>query len=571
MHPTPSLPDANTQVAPRSDRLATWVLGVTALLWVPQAGLLAAAVQRLASRNGDVLPCAAGFVLLGLSRATTEAWANRRLFTHARAQLAAQRVRLARALARRSPLDAERPAAGLAASAMAEQLESMLPWLIRYQPTQWRAAVVPPIIALVVAWHSWLAALILVVAAPLIPLFMAIVGWRAKAVSEAQLQSMGDLNAFLLDRLRGLSTLRALGAVPLTAQRLHTLGERLRAHTMRVLRIAFLSSAALELFSALGVALVAVYVGFHLLGQVGIGAWGQRLSLGQGLLVLMLAPAFFESLRELSAVWHDRAAGQAAAEALERLCRPGLAVVGAAPPADARAAAAPDGAAAVELDGVALRYPGRPLVFEGVNLRVKGGEHIALTGPSGSGKTSLLSVIAGLLPASAGTVRIDGEVLADASAGRLRQRLAWVGQRPHVFAGSVADNVALGRPDVGAAAVRRALAELALADGAPIELALGESGVGLSGGEARRLALARAAVASQLGVLLVDEPTAHLDRDTGQQVLEALLRLAQGRTLIVATHDAAVAERMQRRVDVRQWAPAGAACAASAQGAVCAH
>ena len=173
-----------------------------------------------------------------------------------------------------------------------------------------------------------MAALILLFAAPLIPLFMAIVGWRAKAASEEQLVQLGGMNAFLLDRLRGLSTLRAFGAVEATGRQLHEHAQSLRVRTMRVLRIAFLSSAVLELFSALGVAMVAVYIGFHLLGVLRFGAWGQALSLGQALFVLLLTPAFFEPLRELSAVWHDRAAGEAALERLQAMAARAQPLVG---------------------------------------------------------------------------------------------------------------------------------------------------------------------------------------------------------------------------------------------------
>ena len=271
------------------------------LLWIPQAALLAGAVQHLADGAGltALLLPALGFFLLGLVRASVDAWSARRLFAAARPQLSALRANAATALASRSPFDPARIASGHAASVMAEQAEAVLPWLLRYQPARWRAMLVPPVIALAVCTQSWLAALILVCAAPLIPLFMMVIGWRAQAASEAQLTVAGGMNGFLLDRLRGLSTLRALDAVDLTAQRLRASAEAVRTSTMAVLRIAFLSSTALELFSALGVALVAVYIGFHLLGEIGPGSWGQRLTLGQGMFILMLAPAFFEPLREL--------------------------------------------------------------------------------------------------------------------------------------------------------------------------------------------------------------------------------------------------------------------------------
>ncbi|MFD1333917.1 ABC transporter transmembrane domain-containing protein, partial [Methylopila musalis] len=226
-----------------------------------------------------------------------------------------------------SPLDADRAPSGLAASALAEQAEAVTAYFARFRPARAKATVVPLVILACVLPVSWLAALILAVAAPLIPLFMALVGWRAKAASERQLVAMGEMNGFLLDRLRGLDAIRSAGAVEATAQRVRAEADGLRRRAMAVLRIAFLSSAVLELFSALGVALVAVYVGFNLLGQIPFGAWGGGLSLAEGLFVLLLAPAFFEPLRELSAAWHDRASGQAAIEALDRLAAPAKAAL----------------------------------------------------------------------------------------------------------------------------------------------------------------------------------------------------------------------------------------------------
>ena len=237
------------------------------------------------------LRCALGLLALGVAKAWCDGHGMRLSFDAARTQLQTLRAQVVQALASSSPLDAQRVPSGQAASAVAEQAEAVVPWLSRYQTAMWRTMVVPLVLLLAVAWQSWVAALILLVAAPLIPLFMAIVGWRATAASEEQMLQLGHMNAFLLDRLRGLTTLRALGAVDATAQRLRTHAESLRQRTMRVLRIAFLSSAVLELFSALGVAMVAVYVGFHLLGYLEFGTWHGRLSLGEALFVLLLAPS----------------------------------------------------------------------------------------------------------------------------------------------------------------------------------------------------------------------------------------------------------------------------------------
>ena len=527
---------------------------LAAWLWLPQAALLAWAVQQLAQGAGAdaMLRPAIGLLLLGLLRSGCEAWGLRRVFLTARAQLTALRAQVAVALAQRSPLDSARPASGLAASVMAEQAEAVVPWRVRYQPARWRVMLVLPVIAITVATVSWVAALVLVLAAPLIPLFMALVGWRAKAASEAHMLELGGLNAFLLDRLRGLSTLRALGAVDATALRLRGAAQALRQRTMAVLRIAFLSSAVLELFAALGVAMVAVYIGFHLLGTLEFGAWGERLSLGEGLFVLLLAPAFFEPLRDLSAAWHDRAAGQAALDTLEQLGRVGQALPGALG-ATLAEDAVPSGALSVTLNDVHFSHAGGgAAVVQGCTLHVAAGAHVALVGPSGSGKTTLLSLIAGLVAPDQGGVDIGGVPLTAATASTLRQRMAWMGQHPHVFAGTVQQNVSLGRAGVARPQVEAAMQWAALGDVAQAHpgSTLGEGGSGLSGGEAVRLALARVAVHPQAGLLLVDEPTAHLDSETAQRVTDALLQLAVGKTLIVATHDPVLAARLGHVVQV---------------------
>ncbi|MBH2043608.1 MAG: thiol reductant ABC exporter subunit CydD [Comamonadaceae bacterium] len=548
---------------------ASFVHAISPLLWLPQAVLIALGVARLQGGSGlaGVLWPAAGILFVGVLRAWLEAWSAGRMFDAARERLSHWREWAIAALAARSPLDRARIHAGAAASALAEQAEAILPWQTRYQGAMWRVRLMPLLILLPVAWHSWAAAAVLVLAAPLIPMFMVFVGWRAQAASEAQWLQMGSMNAFLLDRLRGLPTLRALGSVDATAHRLRASAEDLRRRTMRVLRIAFLSSAVLELFAALGVAMVAAYVGFHLLGYLDFGAWGRRLSLAEGLFILLLAPAFFEPLRELASVWHDRAAGVAAIEALTQLNADGLPLLNDThdeEPSSQALAGSPKGGDAralpprVKIEGLAFAFSGEAPVFHGFALDVKPGEHVALMGGSGTGKTVLMSLMAGLLPASKGHIEIGGVALTAATARQLRERMAWMGQRTHVFAGSVRHNVALGRAAVDEAQVHQAIAWAQLGEVAQAHpgVSLGEGGTGLSGGEAARLALARLVAAPHADLLLADEPTAHLDTETAEQVIESLVALAQGRTLIVATHDPVLAARMDRVVQLS--APADA-------------
>ena len=580
---------------------ACLIHALSPLLWIPQAALLALGIARLqsgAGLSGVVWP-AAGIVVAGLLRAWLDAWSSTRMFESARSHLSLWRERAITSLSARSPLDRSRLHAGTAASVLAEQAEAILPWLTRYHGAMWRVRLMPLVILLPVAWYSWAAATVLITAAPLIPLFMVLVGWRARAASEAQWLQMSSMNAFLLDRLRGLPTLRALGSVQATARRLRASAEDLRQRTMKVLRIAFLSSAVLELFSALGVAMVAAYVGFHLLGYLEFGAWGGRLTLGEGLFILLLAPSFFEPLRELAAVWHDRAAGVAAMDALERLNENGLPLLDEAPaaqpgaekaatdsvppalhdrpapdavkprsvkaasvkPASADPASPQRPAPGVRLTDLGFAFPDEKPVFQGFSLAVRPGEHVALVGGSGTGKTVLMSLLAGLLVPTSGRIEIDGQTLAPDTVRALRERMAWMGQRAHVFAAPVRDNIALGRPSVDDERVRQAITKARLDTVAQAHpgISLGEGGTGLSGGEAARLALSRLMAAPEADLLLADEPTAHLDSETADQVAESLVTLARGRTLIVATHDPRLAARMDRVVQLPTPDPEAAA------------
>ncbi|TWB57540.1 ATP-binding cassette subfamily C protein CydD [Rhizobium sp. ERR 922] len=535
-------------------RLASVLLCLSSLGWIGQAAMLAVGVGAISDGGGvgEVAVPAAVVAGIGVLRACLDAAGGRRAFVAARRELSAQRAAATAALAACSPLDSGRPASGLAASVLGEQAEAVVPYLARFRPIRMRASLVPLVMLLCILPISWLAALILTLCAPLIPIFMALIGWRAKAASERQLAETGGINAFLLDRLRGLATIRALDAVDLTAGRLRADADSLRLRTMAVLRIAFLSSAVLEFFAALGVAATAVYVGFSLLGSIEIGTWNGRLTLTQGFFILLLAPAFFEPLRELSAVWHDRANGEAALSALKELAPSRQTILGGAK----LQSSTPTSQASVEIEALVFRHtPGRDAAIDHFDLSIGAGEHVALWGASGSGKTTLLSLIAGLARHEGGVIRIGGIPLRDDTADALRHRMAWIGQSPHIFAGSVMRNIALGRGGIDAPAVASALESAALDRVFTSEriAAVGEGGLGLSGGEALRLMLARMMVDERADIILADEPTAHLDARTAAAVTDTLLALAKSRILIVATHDPVLAARMDRivRLDER--------------------
>lgn len=526
---------------------------LAALLWIPQAALIAYIIGNIASGTAaqNVILPAAGVFLLGLLRAVLNRKGAVLAFAAGRAHLALLRQEAFRALAGRSPLDISRPSSGEVASVIAEQAEAITSYLARFQPLRMKAAVVPLVIAAFVFSQSWVAALVLLAAAPVIPLFMALVGWKAKEASERQLVRMGDMNAFLLDRLRGLATIRSFDAVARTAKQLQANADSLRMATMAVLRIAFLSSAVLELFAALGVALVAVYVGFHFLGELSFGAWGGKLTLAQGMFILLLAPAFFEPLRDLSGVWHDRASGMAAIEALEKLASKGRPIVGQIESGQVENG----GALSVRIEQLSFAHAGETKqILDHLDLIIEAGEHVAIMAPSGGGKSTLLALLAGLAPASSGSIYLNDVALTGENAADLRAEMAWLGQPPHIFSGTLQSNVTLGRANIDALNAREALQRVQLdalakrCGPSPI----GENGIGLSGGEALRLALSRAAAGRHAGLILADEPTVHLDSETAQSITGHLLSIAKGKTLIVATHDPVLAARMDRIVTLPQ-------------------
>jgi len=448
-------------------------------------------------------------------------------------------------LLQRQPLWTASKSSGALSSTVLEQVEALDGYFTRYLPAMVQAAILPIAFAAIAFSVDWIVGLLFLISAPLIPVFMALVGWGAEAASRSQAAALNRLSGRFADRLRGLVTLKLFGQEQAETARVRLASEELRVRTMRVMRIAFLSSAVLEFFAALGVAGVALYVGLTLLDLVSVRS--TELTLAAGMFCLLMAPEVYQPLRLLAAHYHDRASAKAAVAAIEQ-------EFDALPEADtpalpAIAVAAAGGPAALELRALGLDDPsGRPVIGS-AELLLEPGAHIAILGTSGIGKSTLLEAIA-RLRTFAGEIRLDGRLLAEIDEPQLRARLAMLGQRPRLFAGSIADNIRLGRREADHAAVRRAAQQARVADFAdalPEGLAtrLGDDGLGLSGGEIQRIALARIYLRDP-GLVLLDEPTAHLDGATEALVLDGLAEFAAGRTLIVATHSHAVAARMDR-------------------------
>jgi ATP-binding cassette subfamily C protein CydD len=443
----------------------------------------------------------------------------------------------------RPPRAADQPASGAAASAIIDQTEALDAFFARYLPAMVQASFLPLAFGAVILPLDWVAGLLFLVTAPLIPLFMALVGWGAQVATNRQARALSQLNGRFADRLRGLLTLKLFGRAEAETAGIVAASDELRQRTLRVLRIAFLSSAVLEFFAALGVAGVALYVGLTYIGFLQLRL--EPLSLQLGLFLLLMAPEVYNPLRLLAAHYHDRASAKAAIGEIE-------AQLGALPASIAPLADAPPlphpAAIGVALSDFTIRTPDRSrAVLASSSLAVAPGEHVAILGPSGIGKSTLLEAMARLRPHEGG-LTLDHMALADWSEPDLRGRVALLSQKPRIIHASIAANIALARPNASPAEIARA-AELAhvapFADALPdgLETLLGEDGLGLSGGQAQRVALARIFL-RDAGLILLDEPTAHLDAALEQAVLDNLLRYARGRTLIIATHSLAVAARM---------------------------
>ncbi|MBD9432372.1 thiol reductant ABC exporter subunit CydD [Achromobacter sp. ACM03] len=538
---------------------------VSGALLVVQAWLLAsvldAAIVRQAPRQellGDILAIAG----LMLVRACIT-WAGERAGADAAERIKRHvRLSLFRRLVQKGPYWSRGQASGELASAVVDQVEALDGFFAKYLPAMAAAAMLPVAFSVVLLPMDVIAGLVLLITAPLIPLFMALVGWGAQGASRRHLRAFARLSGFFADRLRGLSTLKLYGRAEAEAESVVAASDALRQRTMSVLRIAFLSSAVLEFFAALGVAGVAVYIGLTYLGFLDL-RWSP-LTLQAGLFCLLMAPEVYAPLRQFAAHYHDRAAALAAVSQIsllfDGLPQAGDAATDGAPGAG-KAAAGPGRVsksrgpgAALAIAGLNLDAPGRSqAVLADAGLTLAPGEHAALMGPSGIGKSSLIEAIARLRPFQ-GDIRIDGVPLPDWGEAALRQRVALIGQKPQLLTGSIADNIRLGRPEASDAEVQTAARRacvLEFAEALPQGLAtqLGGRGHGLSGGQAQRVALARLFLRDP-GLILLDEPTAHLDEGTQARVLDAILEFSAGRTLLLATHAPAVAARLGRTLQV---------------------
>ncbi|MFI6328865.1 thiol reductant ABC exporter subunit CydD [Micromonospora chersina] len=521
--------------AARRDLAVLAVLGgLTALLVVAQATalatLLATAVDGRLHR-----PALVGLLAAVAARALVS-WAQGTVAARAAATVkAALRADLLRAVGRHGPTWVAGRRAGQLATLAGRGLDALDPYFTGYLPQLVLSVTVPLAVLARIVLADWSSALIIALTIPLIPIFGALLGWQAQAATERQWRRLSLLGGHFLDMVAGLPTLRAFGRARAQVDVVRRMADGHRQATMRTLRIAFLSALVLELVATLSVALVAVPVGIRLLGG--------GITLSTALLVLLLTPEAYLPLRAAGSRFHASMEGLTALdEALTLSATPEAAVPGGARPA-------PEGRGEIRFEGVTVAYE-RTTALRDVTLTIRPGERVAVIGPSGAGKSTLLHLLLGFVTPTAGRVTVDGVDLAGVDLDAWRRELAWVPQRAHLFAGSLADNIRLGAPGTPDAALAGAVTDAALdevvaalPDG--LGTTLGERGHGLSSGQRQRVALARAFL-RDAPLVLLDEPTARLDSASEAVVLAATRRLVAGRTALLVAHRPALLEDADR-------------------------
>ncbi|NLA51827.1 MAG: thiol reductant ABC exporter subunit CydD [Alcaligenaceae bacterium] len=451
----------------------------------------------------------------------------------------------------RGPSWSRQQASGTLASVLVEQIEAFDGYFSQYIPSIISGTFLPIAFAIVVFSVDWVAGLLLLITAPLIPVFMALVGWGAEAASRRHLEAFARLSGYFADRIRGLSTFKLYGQAEVEAKRVVEASDTLRSKTMSVLRIAFLSSATLEFFAALGVAGTALYIGLTYLDFINLRG-DSILTLQAGMFCLLMAPEVYNPLRQFAAHYHDRANARAAVAEIHSLFD------GLPTELHGTVTSSPQGKAStrdlkplstltLRTEKLSIKVPGQEqLLIKDLTFTLEPGQKIAIMGDSGIGKTSLLETLAGLRPAE-GNIYLNEQPLQEWSSELLRQQLTLIGQHPYIHTGTIADNLRLAAPEADEKALQKAVESASMNDflkelSNGLNTQLEARGYGLSGGQLQRVALARLFLRNP-SIILLDEPTANMDSETRDLVMDNLLDFAQDRSLLIVTHDPAVAQR----------------------------
>ncbi len=471
--------------------------------------------------------------LLAFARERASFEAGKRLRTHIRSAVLDKVNELGPAFVKGKPV-------GSWASIVLEQVEDLHDFYARYLPQVLLAGFIPLTILVVVFPINWAAGIILLATAPLIPMFMVLVGMGAADANRKNFSALAKLSGHFMDRLKGLSTLKLFNRGNSEVNEIESASEEFRERTMSVLRMAFLSSAVLEFFAAVSIAVLAVYFGFSYLDHLNFGHYGTELTLFIGLFVLILAPEFYQPLRDMGTHYHAKAQAIGAAEELMALLDYTLDDGDMAQTKlnDADLGDVSAGLAIEAKELTVTSLDGAPLLGP-ISFALNAGEHLAIVGPSGAGKTSLLNALLGFLPYK-GSLKVNGVELGQLDKTSWRRHLAWLGQEPQLFHGTIRDNVAMADPSMSDEVVRLHLAQAKVLDfveqqSQGLDYKVGEQSSTLSVGQAQRIALARA-LGQKAHLFLLDEPTASLDSHSEQAVQQALRESMASATCLMVTH-----------------------------------
>ncbi|WP_460594350.1 thiol reductant ABC exporter subunit CydD [Geomonas sp. Red276] len=512
---------------------------VAGFLIVLQARLLASGCHQVIMEKvpvARIVPLAAFVVLTVLARTMLTFFAERQAAAASAALKRGVRSRLYRRLQELGPAGTVGEEAAPLVETVTTAVDGLDGYISRFLPQMVLAAAIPLCMMLFVLGVEWRAALVLLFSAPFIPFFMVLIGKGSEAIHRRQWEELSRMAGYLLDLIQGLPDLRIFQAAKREAAEVARVSGEYRQATMAVLRIAFLSALTLEFFSTMGTAIVAVVVGFRLLSAA--------LPLADGLFVLFIAPEFYLPLRNLGLSHHARMQSLTAAERIFRLMSlPDLAGC-------EGSLALPPGPPVIRFQSVTFRYGGNRGGVTELDLEIPAGSITALAGESGAGKTTVARLLVGLSRPESGRITVNGIDLADLSPAAWHASIAWVPQKPFFFKGTVRENLLLGCPSATGEEIASALADASAAafiERLPLglETPLGGGGAGLSGGEQRRLALARAFL-RQATLVVLDEPTAGLDAANEEMVGNAIRGLAKGRTVLVISHREETLRQVQR-------------------------
>ncbi|NOI28099.1 heme ABC transporter permease/ATP-binding protein CydD [Vibrio coralliilyticus] len=422
--------------------------------------------------------------------------------------------------------------AGSWATLLLEQVEDMHDFFARYLPQMSLSVLVPFVILIVVFPVNWAAGLIFLLTAPLVPMFMALVGMKAADANRKNFKALQRLSGHFYDRLQSMTTIRLFDRTKAETEVMRGASEVFRTRTMDVLKIAFLSSAVLEFFTSISIALTAVYFGFAFIGELNFGDYGAGVTLMAGLFILVLAPEFYQPLRDLGTFYHAKQQAVGAAESIVEFLDTDVSAVRSGD----KTLSAND-AISIQAKDLEVFSPEGTKLLGPVSFELSTAQTTALVGPSGAGKTSLINAILGFLPYQ-GSLTINGIERTELNLENWREKISWVGQNPLLLHGSIRDNITLGKGNVSDHAIQNALQESFSAEFVEqhgLDYAVSDRSGGLSVGQAQRLALARAMV--QNGQFwLLDEPTASLDARSERLVMQGLAGQVEGKTTLMVTH-----------------------------------